>query len=88
MVLISHETVGTHTHLTSVVSRRRNEILPRQSNPTSLPGNWSLAGCFTDVSTARTLAATASASDNMTVETCISFCDAGGFIFAGVEFGK
>jgi hypothetical protein len=81
-------TVGTHTHLTSVVSRRRNEILPRQSNPTSLPGNWSLAGCFTDVSTARTLAATASASDNMTVETCISFCDAGGFIFAGVEFGK
>ncbi|KAJ7801074.1 WSC domain-containing protein [Mycena olivaceomarginata] len=58
------------------------------SNPTSLPGNWSLAGCFTDVSTARTLAATASASDNMTVETCISFCDAGGFIFAGVEFGN
>ncbi|KAK7035979.1 WSC domain-containing protein [Favolaschia claudopus] len=64
------------------------EILPRQSNPTSLPGNWSLAGCFTDVSTARTLAATATINSNMTVENCIAFCDAGGFIFAGVEFGQ
>ncbi|KAJ7237713.1 WSC domain-containing protein [Mycena haematopus] len=77
-------TVGAHTP--SVLSR--SEILPRQSNPTSLPGNWSLVGCFTDVSTARTLAATATVSSNMTVETCISFCDSGDLIFAGVEFGQ
>ncbi|KAJ7718195.1 WSC domain-containing protein [Mycena maculata] len=62
-------------------------VLPRQSNPTDLPGNWSLAGCYTDVSTARTLAATATAGPNMTVEACIAFCAAGDYIFAGVEFG-
>ncbi|KAF7353876.1 hypothetical protein MVEN_01073500 [Mycena venus] len=84
MMLISHETIGAHTP--SLIFR--DKLVPRQSNPTSLPGNWSLAGCFTDVSTARTLAATATVSANMTVETCISFCNAGGFIFAGVEFGQ
>ncbi|KAJ7765712.1 WSC domain-containing protein [Mycena metata] len=77
-------TVGAHTP--SIVSR--GEIVSRQSNPTSLPGNWSLAGCFTDVSTARTLAATAMTAPNLTVESCIAFCNAGGFIFAGVEFGE
>jgi hypothetical protein len=25
---------------------------------------------------------------NLTVETCIAFCNAGGYIFAGVEFGQ
>ncbi|KAJ6500801.1 WSC domain-containing protein [Mycena sanguinolenta] len=76
-------TFGAHTPFV----HHRNEILPRQSNPTALPGNWSLVGCFTDVSTARTLAATSTAAANMTVQDCISFCVAGGFIFSGVEFG-
>jgi len=47
-----------------------------------------LDGCYTDISTARTLAASAAVSPNMTVETCIAFCTAGDYIFAGVEFGQ
>ncbi|KAF7331695.1 hypothetical protein MKEN_00049300 [Mycena kentingensis (nom. inval.)] len=63
-------------------------MIPRQSNPTSLPGNWSLAGCFTDISTARTLAAVDLVTNNMTVEACITFCTSKDYIFAGVEFGS
>jgi len=77
-------TYGAHSP--SILSR--HEILARQNEPTSFPGNWSLVGCFTDVSTARTLAATATVGPNMTIETCIAFCNAGGFIFAGVESGQ
>ncbi|KAJ7054494.1 glyoxal oxidase N-terminus-domain-containing protein [Mycena amicta] len=58
----------------------------RQSLPATLPGNWSLFGCYSD-STTRTLAAAATADlVNMTVENCIAFCDAKQFVFAGVEF--
>ncbi|KAJ7113106.1 glyoxal oxidase N-terminus-domain-containing protein [Mycena epipterygia] len=58
----------------------------RQSVPTTLPGNWSSIGCYTD-GTTRTLTG-ASTTDlvNMTVENCIAFCDSKQFIFAGVEF--
>ncbi|CAK5279136.1 unnamed protein product [Mycena citricolor] len=62
-------------------------VLSRQTNPANLPANWSLAGCFTDVSVARTLAASSTAGPNMTVASCINFCAGEGYIFAGVEFG-
>ncbi|KAJ7659245.1 copper radical oxidase [Mycena polygramma] len=59
----------------------------RQSVPTTLPGNWSSIGCYTDNTAARTLTgATTTDPANMTVENCIGFCDAKHFIFAGVEF--
>ncbi|KAJ6479629.1 hypothetical protein C8R45DRAFT_1076519 [Mycena sanguinolenta] len=58
----------------------------RQSVPTTLPGNWSSLGCYTEGTGGRTLTG-ASFTDtvNMTVENCISFCE-DKFIFAGVEF--
>ncbi|KAF8156193.1 hypothetical protein K438DRAFT_2026364 [Mycena galopus ATCC 62051] len=60
---------------------------PRQSVPSTLPGNWSSIGCYTDNVAARTLAG-ASYTDaaNMTVENCINFCNTQEFIYAGVEF--
>ncbi|KAJ7487362.1 galactose oxidase [Mycena galericulata] len=59
----------------------------RQSVPTTLPGNWTSLGCYTDNTAARTLtgASTVDAT-NMTVENCIAFCDSKQFILAGVEF--
>ncbi|KAJ3716745.1 WSC domain-containing protein [Lentinula guzmanii] len=58
-------------------------------SPVNQTGNWSLVGCYTDISTARTLsAATIPASDNMTLETCVAFCSSVDFIFAGVEFAQ
>ncbi len=54
-----------------------------------LPSPWSYKGCFTDISTSRTLAASMTNSDNnMTIETCMNFCNPQGYIFAGVEFGR
>ncbi|KAJ6515380.1 WSC domain-containing protein, partial [Mycena sanguinolenta] len=41
-----------------------------------------------DTSTSRTLAEASTSSPNMTVESCFAFCTAGGFSFAGVEFGS
>ncbi|KAJ7221484.1 WSC domain-containing protein [Mycena pura] len=66
----------------------RHDIIPRQTNPTSLPANWSLVGCFTDISTARTLAANSLINNNVSVDACIAFCTAADYIFAGVEFGR
>ncbi|KAJ7229668.1 glyoxal oxidase N-terminus-domain-containing protein [Mycena haematopus] len=59
----------------------------RQSVPTTLPGNWSSIGCYTDDTAARTLTGSSfTDTANMTVENCISFCNDQEFIFAGVEF--
>ncbi|KAG7086326.1 hypothetical protein E1B28_002289 [Marasmius oreades] len=49
-------------------------------------GNWTSLGCFSDISTSRTLqGAFTSSNTNMTIELCIAAC--GDFVFAGVEFG-
>ncbi|KAJ7364626.1 glyoxal oxidase N-terminus-domain-containing protein [Mycena albidolilacea] len=59
----------------------------RQSVPSSLPGNWTTIGCYTDNTGARTLTGASFVDPvNMTVENCISFCDSKHFVFAGVEF--
>ncbi|KAJ7202648.1 glyoxal oxidase N-terminus-domain-containing protein [Mycena pura] len=61
----------------------------RQTVPTKLPGNWTSKGCFTDNTNGAGRSLTgASFTDTtaMTVESCISFCDAKNFILAGVEF--
>ncbi|KAF8959705.1 hypothetical protein BDZ97DRAFT_1922687 [Flammula alnicola] len=57
------------------------------SIPAVLPANWTSVGCFSDISTSRTLAAISLVQDPMTIETCINFCNASDYIFAGVEFG-
>ncbi|TDL23466.1 copper radical oxidase [Rickenella mellea] len=61
---------------------------PRQS-VTTLPGNWTSKGCWTDNPAARTLSASTFLDTNgMTVESCINFCWQGNFIFAGTEFAQ
>ncbi|KAF7332397.1 hypothetical protein MKEN_00121500 [Mycena kentingensis (nom. inval.)] len=49
---------------------------------------WTLQGCYTDTSSARTLAAASFTASNMTVESCLAFCSSGGYNLAGVEFGS
>jgi len=59
-----------------------------QSIPDVLPTNWTSVGCFTDISTSRTLAATSLIQDPMTIEACIHFCQNAGYIYAGVEYSR
>ncbi|KAJ7287133.1 WSC domain-containing protein, partial [Mycena rebaudengoi] len=59
-----------------------------QTRQVALPGTWVAQGCFTDISFARTLLGSSTAGPDMTIETCLAFCDTGGFGFAGVEFGS
>ncbi|KAF7302018.1 hypothetical protein MIND_00768200 [Mycena indigotica] len=49
---------------------------------------WTLQGCYTDISTSRTLAGASTAGANMTVEACQAFCSSGGYNLAGVEYGS
>ncbi|KAJ6479618.1 copper radical oxidase [Mycena sanguinolenta] len=62
----------------------------RQSVPTSLPGNWTSKGCYTDGQAAgRTLTgASYTNTTGMTVQSCIAFCDSKQFVLAGVEYGQ
>ncbi|KAF9265978.1 WSC-domain-containing protein [Marasmius fiardii PR-910] len=53
----------------------------------NLPSGWTAVGCFSDLSTARTLQAASTSSDGMTVELCIAACG-DSYVFAGVEFGQ
>ncbi|KAJ7758795.1 copper radical oxidase [Mycena maculata] len=77
-------TFASSNHLRSAANYRR------QSVPTSLPGNWTSEGCYTDNQAAgRTLTgASFTNTTGMTVESCISFCGENNFILAGVEYAQ
>ncbi|KAI0791235.1 copper radical oxidase [Abortiporus biennis] len=54
-----------------------------------LPGGWSAQGCITDNPAARSLtSASFTDTQNMTVESCVGFCNDQNFVFAGVEFSQ
>ncbi|KAJ7592059.1 WSC domain-containing protein [Mycena floridula] len=54
-----------------------------------IPANWAPFGCFTDISTSRTLAATTFTDPaNLTIESCIAFCSSSDYLYSGVEFGQ
>ncbi|KAF5353807.1 hypothetical protein D9758_010585 [Tetrapyrgos nigripes] len=56
---------------------------------TSLPGNWSYAGCFTDVAGGvRVLPWQIIWEGNNTAEACMNQCAAFGYSASGVEFGQ
>ncbi|KAJ7129287.1 WSC domain-containing protein [Mycena epipterygia] len=70
-----------------------NVVAWRTNGPTlqsrDLTETWASQGCYTDMSTSRTLARASHVdTSGMTVESCLSFCSSGGFNFAGVEFGS
>ncbi|KAK2050271.1 galactose oxidase [Colletotrichum somersetense] len=49
-------------------------------------GNWKWYGCQTEATNARALAAKTYASDDMTLESCSTFC--AGFTYFGVEYSR
>lgn len=55
----------------------------------SLPSGWSAASpqCIQEVS-GRALTGSSIAGSSMTISTCLSFCESGGFQYAGLEFGS
>ena len=57
----------------------------RQASDT-LPDGWSAIGCYTDDVVARTLPTRQFPPGDMTTESCLSACKAGGFKYAGTEY--
>jgi hypothetical protein len=55
----------------------------------SLPNGWSTAStqCIQEVS-GRALTGSSIAGPSMTISTCLSFCQVGGFQYAGLEYGS
>ncbi|ODN97968.1 hypothetical protein I350_07605 [Cryptococcus amylolentus CBS 6273] len=56
----------------------------------TLPTGWSAASspCISEATSGRALAHASTASDDMTIETCLDFCDAAGWQYAGIEYGR
>jgi hypothetical protein len=55
----------------------------------SLPGGWSYSGCWTDTVQDRKLNSdTYTDSTGMCEGSCIDYCSAKGYTFAGVEYGR
>ncbi len=76
--------------LSTCYARSLPNLLERASPavPATLPGTWTSKGCYTD-GNPRTLAdKTYMDTTGMTVESCISFCDGAGFVYAGVEYAQ
>ncbi|KAF8577851.1 copper radical oxidase [Ramaria rubella] len=74
-------------HIHAVSHRNLHGDISRRA--TTLPGNWTLQGCFTDNPAARTLTGSSfTNTTGMTQELCTAFCDTGSFIFSGVEFAQ
>lgn len=53
----------------------------------SAPASWQALGCYTDSVAARTLSTPVFPAGGLTIEKCVSACQAAGFILAGVEYG-
>ena len=56
---------------------------------TGLPAPWHYASCWVDNAHGHILINEGlAASTNMTVQTCINFCDSQGFVLAGLQFSQ
>lgn len=55
---------------------------------TSLPGNWTSMGCYTDNVAGRALTSSSEAGGTMTEEVCINYCAVLGYIYAGTEYSQ
>lgn len=55
--------------------------------PATLPAGFTDQGCWTDnTGGQKALSGAATASDTMTIELCINYCDGKGYNYAGVEY--
>ncbi|KXJ88041.1 hypothetical protein Micbo1qcDRAFT_124031 [Microdochium bolleyi] len=52
--------------------------------PATLPGNWTYQHCWSDVG--RTIEDAFTSTNNMTIESCLAFCQQGDYPYAGVEY--
>lgn len=57
------------------------------SAPQTVAEDWEYQGCYTDSVSDRTLSHSHHVDGGMTIESCVAFCSANEFSFAGLEFG-
>ncbi|WRT68981.1 uncharacterized protein IL334_005963 [Kwoniella shivajii] len=60
---------------------------PSLAQSLTVVNKFSASGCIQEVS-GRALTGASKTASNMTVEICTSFCSAGGFTYAGLEYGS
>ncbi|KAN0099930.1 WSC-domain protein [Hyaloscypha variabilis] len=76
--------LSQHSNALDSRLRMRSLVL---SPPATLPGSWSYQGCYIEVGRTLNGASYSNATD-MTDETCISYCSALGFLYAGTEYAS
>ncbi|KAL0953492.1 hypothetical protein HGRIS_004722 [Hohenbuehelia grisea] len=70
-------------HDSHVIVKRHAGLAKRQNN---FPDGWVEVGCYSDAGD-RTFPGAHAANDTMTRGSCVAFCSAGGFSYAGLSYG-
>jgi len=61
-------------------------VAPKQPAVVPAVGNYKSQGCYTEGVNERALPGSGTASVNMTVQSCVSYCQNGGYKYAGIEY--
>lgn len=79
--------IGLLLAIPAAVSAAADELAPRGLNVPTV-NNWAYQGCWIDSVSNRTLSGgTYVANSSMTIETCLSVCFNGPYLYGGVEYG-
>jgi hypothetical protein len=79
------EYCGAGNRLNTYFSSDTTKIAANPASPTQV-GNYSFYNCVVD--SPRVLRNQIGASDSMTVETCLGLAQTGGYLWAGLEYGR
>lgn len=83
-----------HTVTSADISCPGGNVASCNATKTSQPVSWtgdavySPLGCYTEATSGRALTGNSYTADNMTAETCETFCSKDGFKYMGVEYGR
>lgn len=72
------------TTAAGVQTKTSNTTLP--SSPATLPSGWAYKGCWVDNAHGPILITQISASNTMTIETCVNLCQQNGYSIGGIEY--
>lgn len=80
-------TYGPEPAVPAAITCGLPKILSPQLGYKDLTGKgWKYVGCGTDDVSARTFTGTSGGNASMTIESCVGFCNAQGFGYAGMEY--
>ena len=92
LILVGSSWADSDIRYAPVLDQRYAVVLEQRASgpvvPTTLPGKWTYQGCYTDPGPRTLNAASYTNNTGMTDESCISYCNTLGYIYAGTEYSS